>query len=126
MAIFGLFKNKKDQEKDDSTNQTNVSAAPANPDVAEIAQTAEDNILPASWIPISDDGEFICSECNNKVAPETNTEEGTVTADLAKIKSDLEQYPTKVIYGICPICGMEFTFKLAEGKLHLEPSDMMK
>ncbi len=126
MAIFGLFKNKKDQEKDDSTNQTNVSVAPADPDVAEIAQTAEDNILPASWIPISDDGEFICSECNNKVAPETNTEEGTVTADLAKIKSDLEQYPTKVIYGICPICGMEFTFKLAEGKLHLEPSDMMK
>jgi len=126
MAIFGLFKKKKDQKEDDSANQTNIPATPADPAIDAVAQAAEDDILPANWIPISDDGEFICSECNNKVAPETNTEEGTVTADLAKVKADLEQYPTKVIYGICPICGMEFTFKLAEGKLHLEPSDMMK
>jgi hypothetical protein len=84
------------------------------------------NITPANWIKISEDGEFICSECNNKSAPETNTENGTVTAELSKIKSDLEQFPTKVIYGICPICGMEFTFKHQNGSLFLEPSEMMK
>jgi len=89
-------------------------------------QVASSVVKPANWIEISDDGEFICSECGNKSAPETNTENGTVTADQQAVKKDLEQYPTKIIYGICPVCGMEFTFKHSEGKLYLEPSEMMK
>ena len=82
--------------------------------------------VPANWIKIVEDGEFICGECSNKSAPETNTENGVEKADLAKIKADLTEFPNKVVYGICPICGMEYTFKLAESSLFLEPSEMMK
>lgn len=130
MSIFGLFNKKKTTPTANDQQDIPVVSTDStdnNDEVTQIAsQPVEENILPANWIVITDDGEFICSECSNKVAPETNTEEGTVTADLEKVKSDLTQYPTKVIYGICPICGMEFTFKLAEDKLHLEPSEMMK
>lgn len=72
------------------------------------------------------DGKFTCSECENEVEPETNTIEGVVKADLEQIKSDLEQFPTKVVYGICPVCGMEFVFRYKDGELWLEPSDLEK
>lgn len=127
MSIFGLFKKKKASAAQDQQNVPVIPADDKSTPAAQLAdQPVEEDILPANWIAISDDGEFICSECSNKIAPETNTEEGTVTADLEKVKADLTQYPSKVIYGICPICGMEFTFKLAEDRLHLEPSEMMK
>lgn len=108
MNIGNLFKRKSDTE-----NNVNVAAS-------------TEPIIPASWLEITDDGEFICGECSNKSAPETNTENGTVVADLMIVKSDLKQYPAKVIYGICPICAMEYTFKLKNDKLFLEPSEMMK
>lgn len=71
-------------------------------------------------------GFFICPECENRVEPETNTEEGIVKANLEQIKKDLAQFPTKIIYGICPVCGMEYVFKLVDGELFLEESLMEK
>jgi hypothetical protein len=71
-------------------------------------------------------GKFVCSECENEVIPETNTIEGIIPADLDQIKIDLEKFETKVVYGICPVCGMEYTFKLIDGELFLEPSDLEK
>ena len=79
----------------------------------------------AKWIKLVN-GQFTCPECENTSAPETNTVDGIVEADLDEIKSDLEQYPTKVIYGICPVCGMEYVFKHEDGDLFLEPSDEEK
>lgn len=72
------------------------------------------------------DGKFICSECESEVDPETNTMDGIVKADLNQILDDLTNFPTKVIYGICPNCGMEYVFRLHDGALYLEPSDMEK
>lgn len=109
----------------DEVVDTSTPIAPSTPVVPSDVESDEKTI-PANWIAISKDGEFICSECSNKSAPETNTENGTVTADLVKVKADLTQYPTKIIYGICPVCGMEFTFKNQNGNLYLEPSEMMK
>ncbi len=83
------------------------------------------SIVPTNWIAIKD-GKFICGECENASAPETNTEEGTVVADLEQIKKDLTQFPTKIIYGVCPVCGMEYTFRLADDDLYLEASDLEK
>lgn len=87
-------------------------------------QDTSSSIKP-NWIKVND-GKFICSECENESAPETNTEEGTVPADTEKIKEDLKQSPTKVIYGICPVCGMEYVFKQANDELYMEPSEMEK
>ncbi len=135
MNIASLFKKKNTQPTDETKSLETPSEANSIHNVNEPAtsnNTVQNNdttlgsAKPANWIEISDDGEFICSECGNKSAPETNTENGTVTADLQSVKKDLEQYPTKIIYGICPVCGMEFTFKHSEGKLFLEPSEMMK
>lgn len=124
MNIANLFKRKMN---DDSAPQpVTPNASNDNSTTMQVNDPVLETTVAANWISISDDGEFICSECGNKSAPETNTENGTVTADLSKVKADLEQYPTKVIYGICPVCGMEFTFKHADGKLLLEPSEMMK
>jgi hypothetical protein len=81
--------------------------------------------VPENWIKLTD-GKFICSECENESEPETNTVEGTVTADLAQIKEDLTQFPSKIIYGICPVCGMEFVFKMQNDELYLEPSELEK
>lgn len=135
MNIASLFKKKNNQPTDETKSLETPSQANSIHNVNEPAtsnnavqnnDTALSSAKPANWIEISNDGEFICSECGNKSAPETNTENGTVTADLQSVKKDLEQYPTKIIYGICPVCGMEFTFKHSEGKLFLEPSEMMK
>jgi len=135
MNIASLFKKKNnvdDNQKPEMATPTQVNNTPnANEPVvstptAEVEPMPTSAVKPANWIEISEDGEFICSECGNKSEPETNTENGTVTANLQTVKSDLAQYPTKIIYGICPVCGMEFTFKHSEGKLFLEPSEMMK
>jgi hypothetical protein len=84
-----------------------------------------EDILNPKWIEIND-GKFICAECENESAPETNTFEGVVIADLKQIQLDLEEYSTKVIYGICPVCGMEYIFRTKDGNLYLEPSDLEK
>jgi len=140
MNITSLFKrkindNKSDQPITPNTSYDNSSTMSVNDPAAPVGLN-NNNIqndspvelvsVPANWIKISSDGEFICSECGNKSAPETNTENGTVTADLSKVKSDLTQFPTKIVYGICPVCGMEFTFKLKSLDMYLEPSEMMK
>ena len=70
--------------------------------------------------------QFSCQECENTSRPETNTIEGIIPADLELIKSDLTQFPSKVIYGICPVCGMEYVFRLRDEELFLEPSDLEK
>lgn len=121
MNIASLFKRKSNNQNEPLPVEVVSSDVKDNDNSAGTLSA-----VPANWIAVSDDGEFICSECGNKAAPETNTENGTVTADLAKVTSDLTQFPTKIIYGICPVCGMEFTFKLLEGSLYLEPSEMMK
>lgn len=127
MNITSLFKRKINDSKANEPITPNVSND--NSSTMEVNTPVPSNTsseVPANWIAISVDGEFICSECGNKSAPETNTENGTVTADLVKVKQDLVQYPTKIIYGICPVCGMEFTFKQKDNSLYLEPSEMMK
>lgn len=110
----------------DSTNVSNVQDS-QNPNPSDsTTQAVNGSSEPlANWIEIKD-GKFICSECQNESQPETNTIEGTVVADLTQIQTDLEQFPTKVVYATCPVCGMEFVFKLMNGKLYLEPSDMEK
>jgi|SRR6185369_1731429 len=87
--------------------------------------SSDDSEVPSTWIKLVN-GKFTCSECENEVEPETNTIEGVVKADLEQIKADLVQFPTKVIYGICPVCGMEFVFRLKGDDLYLEPSDLEK
>lgn len=93
--------------------------------VQDDSQVSSDSAVPSEWIKI-EDGLFVCSECENESAPETNTIEGTVTANINEIKADLEQYPTKVVYATCPVCGMEYVFKLHNNDLYLEPSDLEK
>jgi hypothetical protein len=80
-----------------------------------------------NWIEVKD-GKFVCSECENESAPETNTAEGVVTANLDEIKSKFVSNPGKslTIYGICPVCGMEYEFRHLDGNLYLEPSAMVK
>lgn len=74
------------------------------------------------WIKIIE-GKCSCNECENEFKPLTNTAEGLVEADIESIQSDLEEFPTKVIYGVCPVCGMEYIFRLVENELYLEPSE---
>lgn len=78
------------------------------------------------WVKIDQDGYFICPECENRVKPNTNTIDGIVEADLPKIFQELSIYPTKIIYAICPVCGMEYEFKKVGDSLYLKPSVMEK
>lgn len=87
--------------------------------------TQDDSVVKDNWIEVVN-GEFTCSECENTSVPETNTVDGTVPADTAKIQQDLLDSPTKIVYGSCPVCGMEYVFKSANSKLYMEPSDMLK
>jgi hypothetical protein len=87
--------------------------------------TTQDVTVPSNWIPVID-GKFTCSECENTSVPETNTVEGTVEADVEKVKSDLIAFPSKIIYGICPVCGMEFVFRQKNDALYMEPSELEK
>lgn len=72
------------------------------------------------------DGLFICAECENEVKPLTNSVEGIVEAEIESIKKDLKDFPTKVTYGICPVCGMEYVFELDGEDLYLVPSEEEK
>ena len=98
----------------DNTNPSDQTVTPTS------ATQVKDN-----WIEVVN-GEFTCSECENAVKPQTNTADGIVDADVDQIIDDLTEFPTKIIYGICPVCGMEYQFKLAGGKLYLEPSEEEK
>lgn len=89
-------------------------------DINLIIYSMKDN-----WIKIVD-GQFTCRECEKTSVPETNTIEGIIEANLDDIKTELIEFPTKVIYGICPVCGMEYVFRLYEDELYLESSDLEK
>ena len=83
--------------------------------------------VPANWLGIKN-GKFECSECENENVPETNTAEGVIEADIEQIKEKFIENPGKklTIYGICPICGMEYEFRFSNDTLYLEPSSMTK
>lgn len=106
-----------------TTSEQSVASTPTQPKAAAPAPAPV--VDTSKWIEIVE-GKFTCAECENSVAPETNSIEGVVVADLEEIKADLAQYPTKVVYGSCPVCGMEYIFRHQEGKLFLEKSDMEK
>ena len=128
-----------DEPETETTSTTEIDIAPTteidtveeknlgdDQDAQEEVSTAHiHDDAPETWLAITD-GKFKCSECDNEVEPETNTIEGVVKADLEQIKADLTEFPTKVIYGICPVCGMEFVFRLKNDQLFLEPSDLEK
>lgn len=78
-----------------------------------------------NWIKLTD-GKFICPECENESRPLVTTIEGTVEADLDAIKKELEEFPTKVIYAVCPVCGMEYVLHLVDSELYMEPSEEEK
>lgn len=137
LIIIAEFMNDDDKTKtmvpedmnQDNTEDTNETMVTENVSTDEADKVKDDKStvvsIPNNWIELID-GKFKCSECENENVPETNTAEGTVVADLEQIKADLKQFPTKVIYGICPVCGMEFVFRLVNDKLYLEPSELMK
>lgn len=84
------------------------------------------NQVKEDWIKISSSGVITCGECENEVELLTNEVEGLVKADTKKIKDVLEKFPSKVVYGICPVCGMEYIFRLSDGELYVEPSEEEK
>lgn len=77
------------------------------------------------WLPILE-GTFTCSECENEVRPLISTASGMQEADVTEVMNQLTQFPNKVIFAVCPVCGMEYVFKKVEGELWLEPSDEEK
>lgn len=90
-------------------------------------KTASVAAVKPNWIKIVD-GKFECGECGNVNQPETNTSEGVVVADLEDIKNRLVTNPNSdiAIWGVCPVCAMEYRFRLSNDDLYLEPSDMLK
>lgn len=92
---------------------------------AENTTTVVSDSVQDNWIELTD-AQFTCGECENTSNPETNTAEGTVKADLDSVLEDLKQFPSKEIYGTCPVCGMEYLFKVSGEKLYLEPVDLEK
>ncbi|MEO6729421.1 MAG: hypothetical protein ABIM99_05885 [Candidatus Dojkabacteria bacterium] len=117
-------KNPEEVTEIDTAPKSDIAIVPHD-EHTHAAVGANNDDIPETWIKLVD-GKFICSECENAVEPETNTIEGVVKADLDQIKADLKLYPTKVVYGICPVCGMEFVFRLKGDDLFLEPSDLEK
>jgi hypothetical protein len=71
-------------------------------------------------------GSFTCSECENTVKPQVSTENGLADANILEITEQLRQFPNKVIYGVCPVCGMEYMFRMFNDALCLEISDEQK
>lgn len=82
--------------------------------------------IESDWVKIDNEGYFICPECQNKVQPNTNSVDGIIKADLSNVFEELSAYPSKIIYAICPICGMEYEFKKVGDSLYLKPSAMEK
>ena len=82
--------------------------------------------IPKDWVRIDSEGYFVCPECENRVQPHVSLEEGIVPANLSDIFEDLEKYPNKIIYAICPVCGMEYEFKKIGEVLYLKPSALEK
>jgi hypothetical protein len=78
------------------------------------------------WIKVLDDHQCVCGECENESKFLTNSTEGLIEADVDQIMKDLEEAPTKVIYGVCPVCGMEYQYRLVDSVLYLEPSEEEK
>ncbi len=115
-----------DDSGDESVmNENNEMTENVDTQEESMEETTSTDEVPSDWIKVTN-GKFVCGECENESEPETNTVDGTVKADTEKIKSDLKAFPSKIIYGSCPVCGMEYTFKEKNGELYMEPSDMIK
>ena len=69
------------------------------------------------------DATFQCVECRNKVKMQVNSEEGLVDADLAKVKTELSEHPEKLMFGTCPVCGMEYQFMLVDSDAPVEEGE---
>lgn len=104
------------------TDDNEIDTVDTTDEILTVDQTGS---IDEGWIKIIN-GKFTCSECENESIPETNTEDGIVSVNLDLVKKDLIEYPKKVIYGVCPICGMEYEFKLVLDALYLAPSEMEK
>lgn len=78
-----------------------------------------------NWIKLQN-GVFTCQECENDVKPLTSSLDGMIEANLEEVRQQLVAAPTKIMYGICPVCGMEYVFKFEAEDLYLEPSDEEK
>lgn len=129
---------------DDSQQPNNsLGATPVNSNVqstipaikeSELTVNAETEIMTSepkstsaksNWIPVSNEN-YLCSECENTNELMVNTPDGLVKMESAQILDTLQKFPTKNIYTACAFCGMEFSFKNAEGVLYVEPSDREK
>jgi len=91
---------------------------------------AKSIVIPSKWIKIVE-GKFICIECGNEIGGEenlmeTSTPDGIIRANLEEIKTQLKEFPSKIIYAICSVCGMEYTFKFINDELYLDESEMQK
>ena len=78
---------------------------------------------------VSEKGEFTCSECGHKSVVQVSSVNGGIEdVNVEDVKSQLIEFPTKIIYGICPVCGMEYIFRYDsdEDELYLEMSDEEK
>ncbi|MCS7317903.1 MAG: hypothetical protein NZZ41_06330 [Candidatus Dojkabacteria bacterium] len=69
---------------------------------------------------------FTCRECENQVKLYQVSIDGLVEIDLFQIVSDLIKYPSKVIYVVCPVCGMEYELKKIDKNLYLYPTVLEK
>ena len=78
------------------------------------------------WVLLNEDGSITCPECGNVIKILVSSIEGLVEINVEKVKEDLRNFPTKVIYGVCPVCGMEYVFHLVDNKLYLEASEEEK
>lgn len=83
------------------------------------------NSKKAKWIKMNGNV-FVCAECENEGVPSTNTVNGIEEADIEQVKTELKEFPNKTIYGICNVCGMEYTFKSEGDDLYLEESEELK
>lgn len=79
-----------------------------------------------NWIKITAEGAFTCAECGNDGLVKVSTPEGLDDIDVDAVKSELTNFPTKIIYAVCEVCGMEYVLHLVSGDLYLEPSEEEK
>lgn len=77
-------------------------------------------------IKLNNDGKFECAECANVAVPNTNTVNGIEPIDHNIVLDELKEFPNKLVYAICPVCGMEYQVKLVDDQLYLEESEELK
>lgn len=77
-------------------------------------------------IALNEKSEFVCQECENTVVAQMMGENGKQAAPLAEITQILTANPAELLTTYCSVCGMEYQFKLHDGKLGLIASDEEK